>query len=107
MERQQRIDDKVILGTLSLLVSLMAVSVGVGWRLIDDRMAIEAEAVAMRAETTTALATLQRDVGETKDAIKILAKNSSDLLVVISRVDVHDKEIDRLLERVGRLEQNQ
>lgn len=101
MDRQQKIDTKTYIAGAALLLTLISTSIGVGWRLVEDRMAVEAVAV----ETAVALESISRDVNEMKEAFKVLAQNSTNLQVLKERVDAHDRELNKQSSRIDRLEQ--
>lgn len=103
MEQQRRVDSRVIIGVAGLLLTVLSFSVGIGVQLLGDRMRVEAAAV----ESAAAVQAIQRDMSEMKDAIKVLAKNSTDLLVLTERVNAHDREVEQIRRRVDRLEQQQ
>ena len=92
MDQQRRVDTRVIIGVAGLLLTVLSFSVGIGVQLLGDRMRVEAAAI----ESAAAVQVIQRDLGEMKDAIKVLAKNSTDLQVLTERVNAHDYRLDRL-----------
>jgi len=92
MDQHRRVDTRVIIGIAGLLLTVLSFSVGIGVQLLGDRMRVE----AATAESAAAVQVIQRDLGEMKDAIKVLAKNSTDLQVLTERVNAHDYRLDRL-----------
>lgn len=100
MDGHQKIDTRTYITGAALILALISASIGGGWRLVEDRMAVEKVAI----ETSAALESISSDVGEMKDAFKSLAQNRADLRLLEERTEAQQKELDKHDERIERLE---